>query len=149
MKKMMIAFLACFVLNLSASTHELFLVKKNFNPENILHFDANLTDDCKFKLDNPFHIYWILGNSPTKHAPGVPESSFLVTEYIEKTEDRVIFTIGAVKKVGSLLRNGLTATAGMNEVGKCEAKILADTNEYGILTIHSIFGELIHLKNHR
>ena len=30
----------------------------------------------------------------------------------------------------------------MNEVGKCEAKILADTNEYGILTIHSIFGDL-------
>ena len=89
MKKMMIALLACFSLNLSASTHELFLVKKNFNPENILHFDANLTDDCKFKLDNPLHIYWILGNSPTKHAPGFPESSFLVTEYIEKTEGTV------------------------------------------------------------
>ena len=142
MKKMMIALLACFTLNLSASTHELFLVKKNFNPENILHFDANLTDDCKFKLDNPLHIYWILGNSPTKHAPGFPESSFLVTEYIEKTEDRVIFTNDAIKKVGTLLRNGLTATAGMTVDGKCEAKVLADTNEYGILTLTSIFGDL-------
>ena len=140
--------LLLFILALSFSfngfskSHKLFLAKKNFNPNNILHFDANLNDQCQFDLNNPLHIYWILGNDPKKHAPSWPESSYVQSNFSIKTEDKVVFSNYAVEKVGDFLRGGLIARSEMLDDGTCNAYVEADTSEYGIIKINTLYGEL-------
>ena len=59
-----------------------------------------------------------------------------------KTEDKVIFSNYAVEKVGDFLKGDLIARSEMLEDGTCNAYVEADTSEYGIIRINTLYGEL-------
>lgn len=102
MKALLIASLM--ICSTMSFANDLFVVKKNKNPKNILHYRANL-QSCTFK-NPPVSQQWIMGEEDG-HVEGLTgiEKSVYQPRITYQKDSEVDFTIGAMDKMGSKLPN--------------------------------------------
>ena len=102
MKALLIASLM--ICSTFASANELFIVKKNKNPKNTLHYRANI-ESCTFK-SSPISQQWIMGEEDG-HVEGLTgmEKSVYQPKITYQKDTEVDFTLGAMDKMGSKLPN--------------------------------------------
>ena len=100
--KKLVVFLLLYSNFAYSKAYELFVVKNNFLPNKVLHFDANLEDDCTLNKSKPLSVYWKLPGSSEKISPGFPEKAFLNNQFTEMTDDSVVFTNRALSIFGVL-----------------------------------------------
>jgi len=89
-----------FLLTSTAFAQDLFIIKKNINPKNVLHYKADVVQ-CKLKSVTP---YWVMGEVDgriedlTTH-----EKTYFEPKISYNNGTEVDFSMGALDKMGSKL----------------------------------------------
>jgi hypothetical protein len=86
----------------STFAQDLFVIKKNMNPKNELHFKAEV-QDCKLKTPSA-SAYWVLGEED-RHTEGLTnkEKPYFQPKISYSNSVEADFTFGALEKMGKKL----------------------------------------------
>lgn len=97
--KLLIAALTLFSATAFAQHQDMFVLKKSFNPQNILHFEAK-TQNCKLLKDG-VKAYWVMGTGLEEGLTS-KEVKYFKPQSTEPTGDgkQMEFTFGAVQEMG-------------------------------------------------
>lgn len=84
----------------SSFANDLFIIKKNMNPKNILRYKANV-ENCKFKTP-AVTPYWVMGESDG-HTEDLTEKEkpYFKPKISYAKDTEADFSIGAMEKMGS------------------------------------------------
>ena len=90
---------ALFLLSISASAQDVFIIKKSMNPKNVLHYKVNVKD-CKIQT-SPVTPYWTMGESDG-HEEGLSskEKSYFAPKNVYQKSTDADFSFGALEKMG-------------------------------------------------
>ncbi|MEE2744323.1 MAG: hypothetical protein VYD54_10465 [Bdellovibrionota bacterium] len=142
LKKLAFIFISLYSTMALSKGHKLFVVKNNFLPNNVLHFEANLEDDCKINKSKPLSVYWTVSGNPEKVPPGFPEKAFLNHQFSEYSDDSVVFTNRALAIFGVLKNDEMVIKTERGSGDECEAYVEADSNDFGVIRLKSLYGNM-------
>jgi len=136
--------LAVSIISTVASANEIFVLKKSFNPKNVLHFKANV-EGCKLK--NPAVTnHWIMGEEKNQ-VEGLTNSEkpYFQPKITYQNDTEADFGMGAIDKMGSRIGDKSIRI----RLDNCKAKAFIDINnqEIQLTEIFANVGLLMNVKS--
>jgi hypothetical protein len=90
------------LITLSSYGQSLFVMKKNLNPGNVLHFEAQ-TKGCKL-ISESIKAFWVMGESSGQiENLNNKEKKYFLPEMTYQKNNEVDFTLGALQMMGQAL----------------------------------------------
>lgn len=81
-----------------SNIEDLFVIVKPEHNLNVLHYQANVTPDCKFRIEDPIRIFWIMEDGSTEGLNPTEQKHLFSLVYKSKTEDAVTATVISMEK---------------------------------------------------
>jgi hypothetical protein len=126
------------------SANEIFVLKKSFNPKNVLHFKANV-EGCKLKTPAVAN-YWVMGEQRSQ-IEGLTNSEkpYFQPQITYQSDWEADFGMGAINKMGNRIEDKSIKVRLVN----CQAKAFIEINkqEIQLTEIFASVGLLMNVKS--
>jgi len=136
--------LAVSIISTVASANEIFILKKSYNPKNVLHFKASV-EGCKLKSPAVTN-HWVMGEERSQ-IEGLTntEKPYFQPKISYQTDAEADFGMGAIDKIGNQIGDKSIRV----RLDNCKAKAYIDINgqEIQLTEIFANVGLLMSVKS--